>query len=157
MIEGYSPWAALDEGKRYCLIDAVDIVEVYRGMPDIIDGVRDAVGERTLLVIPNVVAEAAGVCKELSGKDWDDLKTLESDIMSSLKALGVQVAFVHLPDDVLAAAVFKQANAEPANHDGVRLSPVDCMLFLCRGTRSQRRRHDRGQGITWCRGDRMRR
>ena len=59
----------------------VNVVEVYRSMPDVIDGVCAIFGKRTLLVMPNAVAESAGVCKGLGGKDWDDLKTLESDIM----------------------------------------------------------------------------
>ena len=130
MIEGYSPWSELDENRRYCLIDTTDIVEVYRSMPDVLDGVRDVIGDRTLLVVPNVVAESAGVCKELSGKDWDDLKTLESDIMSSLKALGVPVEFAHLPEYVLESAEAKHAKAEYANSDGTKLSLIDCML-LC--------------------------
>ena len=130
MIEGYSPWSELGENRRYCLIDTTDIVEVYRSMPDVLDGVRDVIGDRTLLVVPNVVAESAGVCKELSGKDWDDLKTLESDIMSSLKALGVPVEFAHLPEYVLESAEAKHAKAEYANSDGTKLSLIDCML-LC--------------------------
>ena len=130
-MEGYSDWADLDGTCRYCLVDSMDVVDVYRGAPDVIGGVRDAVGDMSLLVIPEVVAESAGVCKDLSGKGWDDLKTLESDIMSGMAAPGVPVAFARLPDGVLAAAALRRANAERANPDGARLSYVDCMLLCC--------------------------
>ena len=132
-------------------MDTMDMVDVYRGSPDVIDGVRDAVGGRSLLVIPDVVAESAGVCKELSGKDWDDLKTLESDIMSSMATPGVPVEFACLPGNVLAAAL-KRANAECANPDYV--PAVACRLHaaLRRGRHRQRRRHDRRQGIARCCG-----
>ena len=72
------------------------------------------------------MAESAGVCKELSGKDWDDLKTLELDIMASMRVLGVPVEFVSLPDEVLAAVASMHGNAKPG---GAKLSPVDKMLF----------------------------
>lgn len=128
-MDGYSYWTDLDGSRRYCLMDTMDVVDVYRGVPDVIDGVRDVAGDRSLLVIPEVVAEAAGVCKELSGKGWADLKTLESDIMSGMAAPGVPVAFARLPADVKAAAALRRANAEYENPDGVWLSLVDCMLF----------------------------
>ena len=72
------------------------------------------------------MAESAGVCKELSGKDWDDLKTLELDIMASMRVLDVPVEFVSLPDEVLAAVASMHGNAKPG---GAKLSPVDKMLF----------------------------
>ena len=126
MIEGYSPWHT-DENKRYCLMDTMDIVVVYRKAPDIMDGVRAVLEGRTLVVIPNVVAESAGVCKELSGKEWDDLKTLESDIEEGVRELGVPVEFAFTPDEVLSEATARHANADP---DGARLSLVDTIL-LC--------------------------
>ena len=128
MMEGHSRRADLDETGRYCLVDAMDVVDVYREAPDVVDGVRDAAGDRSLLVIPGVAAEAAGVCKELSGRGWDDLRTLESEIMSGMAAPGAPVAFAHLPGDVQAAAASRRADAECANPDGARLSPVGCML-----------------------------
>ena len=100
MIEGYSPWHT-DENKRYCLMDTMDIVAVYRKVPDIVEGVSAVLEGRTLVIIPNVVAESAGVCKELSGKEWDDLKTLESDIKEGVRELGVPVEFAFTPDGVL--------------------------------------------------------
>ena len=129
-MEEYSRWTDLDKAGRYCLMDTMDVVDVYRGVPDVIDGVRDAAGDRHLLVIPNVVAKAAGVCKELSGKGWDDLKTLESDIMSGMTAPGVPVAFAHLPDGMQTAAALNCTDAGCVAPGGARLSHVDCML-LC--------------------------
>ena len=126
MIEGYSPWHT-DENKRYCLMDTMDIVAVYRKVPDIVEGVRAVLEGRTLVIIPNVVAESAGVCKELSGKDWDDLKTLESDIVEGVRELGVPVEFAFTPDEVLSEATARHAGADP---DGAGLSLVDTIL-LC--------------------------
>ena len=126
MMEGYSPWH-IDETKRYCLMDTMDVVAVYRKAPDIMDGVRAVLEGRTLVVIPNVVAESAGVCKELSGKEWDDLKTLESDIEEGVRSLGVPIEFAFTPDEVLSEATARHANADP---DGARLSLVDTIL-LC--------------------------
>ena len=103
MIEGYSPWHT-DENKRYCLMDTMDIVAGYRKAPDIMNGVRTVLEGRTLVIIPNVVAESAGVCKELSGKEWDDLKTLESDIKEGVRSLGIPVEFAFTPDEVLSEA-----------------------------------------------------
>ena len=126
MMEGYSPWR-IDETKRYCLMDTMDVVTVYRKAPDIMDGVRAVLEGRTLVVIPNVVAESAGVCKELSGKEWDDLKTLESDIEEGVRSLGVPVEFAFTPDEVLSEATARHANADPG---GTGLSLVDTIL-LC--------------------------
>ena len=126
MIEGYLPWHT-DENKRYCLMDTMDVVTVYRKAPDIMNGVRTVLEGRTLVVIPNVVAESAGVCKELSGKEWDDLKTLESDIEEGVRELGVPVEFAFPPDGVLSEATARHANADP---DGTKLSFVDTIL-LC--------------------------
>ena len=129
-MKGYSSWTDLDGARRYCLMDTMDVVDICRGVPDVVDGVRDAAGSRSLLVIPEVVAESAGVCRELSGKSWDDLKTLESDIVSGMAVPGVPVAFARLPDGVQAAAALRRANATRADPDYSRLSPVGCML-LC--------------------------
>ena len=126
MIEGYLPWHT-DENKRYCLMDTMDIVVVYRKVPDIVEGVRSVLEGRTLVIIPNVVAESAGVCKELSGKEWDDLKTLESDIEEGVRELGVPVEFAFTPDEVLSEATARHSNADP---DGAGLSLVDTIL-LC--------------------------
>ena len=105
-------------------MDAMDAVGACRGAPDVTDGVRGAIGGMSLLVIPNVVAESTGVRKELSGKDWKDLKTPESDVMEGMRALGVPVEFASLPDGVLAAVAFMHANARPGD---AKLSPVDKM------------------------------
>ena len=126
MIEGYSPWHT-DENKRYCLMDTMDIVAVYRKVPDIVEGVRAVLEGITLVIIPNVVAESAGVCKELSGKEWDDLKTLESDIEEGVRELGVPVEFAFPPDGVLSEATARYSNADS---DGAGLSLVDTIL-LC--------------------------
>ena len=91
------------------------------------EGVRTILDGRTLVIIPNVVAESAGVCKELSGKDWDELQTLESDIMEGVRELGVPAEFAFLPDEVESEATARCAGADP---DGARLSLVDTML-LC--------------------------
>ena len=64
--------------------------------------------------------------KGLSGRDWDDLKTLESDTMESIRAIGVPVEFAFLPDGILSAATARRDNA---NHDGAKLSLVDAVLF----------------------------
>ena len=130
MIEGYSPWC-IDENKRYCLMDTMDVVTVYRKAPDIMEGVRTVLEGRTLVIIPNVVAESAGVCKGLSGRDWDDLKTLESDIMKSIRAVGAPVEFAFPPDGILSAVTARRANTD---HDGAKLSLVDAVLF-CIATR----------------------
>ena len=126
MIEGYSPWHT-DENKRYCLMDTMDIVAVYRKVPDIVEGVRAVLEGITLVIIPNAVAESAGVCKELSGKEWDDLKTLESDIEEGVRELGVPVEFAFPPDGVLSEATARYSNADS---DGAGLSLVDTIL-LC--------------------------
>ena len=126
MIEGYSPWHT-DENKRYCLMDTMDIVAVYRKVPDIVEGVRAVLEGTTLVIIPNVVAESAGVCKELSGKEWDDLKTPESDIEEGVRELGVPVGFAFPPDGVLSEATARYSNADS---DGAGLSLVDTIL-LC--------------------------
>ena len=126
MIEGYSPWHT-DENKRYCLMDTMDIVAVYRKVPDIVEGVRAVLEGITLVIIPNVVAESASVCKELSGKEWDDLKTLESDIEEGVRELGVPVEFAFPPDGVLSEATARYSNADS---DGAGLSLVDTIL-LC--------------------------
>ena len=126
MIEGYSPWHT-DENKRYCLMDTMDIVAVYRKVPDIVEGVSAVLEGITLVIIPNVVAESAGVCKELSGKEWDDLKTLESDIEEGVRELGVPVEFAFPPDGVLSEATARYSNADS---DGAGLSLVDTIL-LC--------------------------
>ena len=126
MVEGYSPWHT-DENKRYCLMDTMDIVAVYRKVPDIVEGVRAVLEGIMLVIIPNVVAESAGVCKELSGKEWDDLKTLESDIEEGVRELGVPVEFAFPPDGVLSEATARYSNADS---DGAGLSLVDTIL-LC--------------------------
>ena len=126
MIEGYSPWHT-DENKRYCLMDTMDIVAVYRKVPDIVEGVSAVLEGITPVIIPNVVAESAGVCKELSGKEWDDLKTLESDIEEGVRELGVPVEFAFPPDGVLSEATARYSNADS---DGAGLSLVDTIL-LC--------------------------
>lgn len=130
-MDGYSDWDDLDDACRYCLVDAMDVVDVYRGAPDVIDGVLDAAGDRCLLVIPEVVAESANVCKRLDGRGQDELRALESAIMSGMALLGVRVEFARLSDEVLAAAAacLRRINARCAKPGRVGLSPVDCALF----------------------------
>ena len=54
-MEGYSNWTDLDETRRYCRVGTMSTADVCRDAPDMADGVRDAVGWRALLVIPNVM------------------------------------------------------------------------------------------------------
>ena len=53
----YEPWRSLDPGRRYCLIDAMDLLQVYRRdrrLASMVETVRDG---RTMLLVPGVVDE----------------------------------------------------------------------------------------------------
>ena len=57
----YEPWKLLDSKKRYCLIDTMVLLQIYRRnarLASMVDIVRDG---RMLLLIPDVVDECASV------------------------------------------------------------------------------------------------
>lgn len=57
----YEPWRSLDPGRRYCLIDTMDLLQVYRRdrrLASMVETVRDG---RTMLLVPGVVDECFSV------------------------------------------------------------------------------------------------
>lgn len=57
----YEPWRSLDPGRRYCLIDTMDLLQVYRRdrrLASMVETVRDG---RTMLLVPDVVDECFSV------------------------------------------------------------------------------------------------
>lgn len=57
----YEPWRSLDPGRRYCLIDTMDLLQVYRSdrrLASMVETVRDG---RTMLLVPGVVDECFSV------------------------------------------------------------------------------------------------
>ena len=54
----YEPWQSLDPGKRYCLVDTMDLLPVCRRPASMVEAVRDG---RTMLLVPDMVDECAAV------------------------------------------------------------------------------------------------
>lgn len=57
----YEPWQSPDPGKRYCLVDTMDLLQVCRRdrrFASMVEAVRDG---RTILPVPGVVDECAAV------------------------------------------------------------------------------------------------
>ena len=70
----YEPWKLLDSKKRYCLIDTMVLLQIYRRnarLASMVDIVRDG---RMLLLIPDVVDECASVFHRYK----PDLSSVES-------------------------------------------------------------------------------
>lgn len=57
----YEPWRSLDGGKRYCLVDTMELLEIYRRNARLASMIATVSGGRTLLLIPAVVDECANV------------------------------------------------------------------------------------------------
>ena len=57
----YQPWRSLDGGKRYYLVDTMELLELYRRNTRLASMVVTVGGNRTLLLIPAVVDECARV------------------------------------------------------------------------------------------------
>ena len=64
MAEGhisYESWQTLDDGKRYCIVDTMALLQVYRRdrrLASMVEAVRDG---RTMLLVPEIVDECAAV------------------------------------------------------------------------------------------------
>ena len=129
MMDGYTNYDDLDKNKRYCLVDTMNVADIYYDVPDIADGVRSGVEARTLLLTPEVIAESAGICKKLSGKDWDDLKTIETDIMGCIMDLGMPVVFADISEHIQAKRIFALINPKYVISWESKLSFVDQLLF----------------------------
>ena len=57
----YKPWQSLDSGKRYCLVDTMVLLQIYRRDARLAPMAEAVRGGRTLLLIPGVVDECAAV------------------------------------------------------------------------------------------------
>ena len=126
----YFPWGSLDGNERYCLADTMGLVDLHRGSLDSMQDVREALGDRTMLVIPNVVEEAAKKCMELDDALMTTLDGFESAMVASLDRSGLPFTLTYLPDEAVSAAAAQYAKEEYPNKNGDPLSYVDCIL-LC--------------------------
>ena len=126
----YIPWETLDCNEHYCLADTMGLVDLHRGTLDAMHDVRKALGGRTMLVILDVVEEAAIKCMELGDTPRMTLDEFEDAVVTSLDKSGLPFALVRLPDGVVSAADKQCAKKEYPNKQGDPLSFVDCML-LC--------------------------
>ena len=107
----YKPWHTLDPEKRYCLIDTMALLQIYRRnlrLTAMVDAVR---GDRTLLLIPDVVDE----CFEVFHHNKPDVSLAESTYVSD-EGGGVFELFLG-----------------PATHEDLTVEPqsrneFDCML-----------------------------
>ncbi len=107
----------------------MDVVDIHRGVPDIIDDVRAALDGRTLVVVSDVIWESVGKYKELSDKLWDKQEGILDDFITSIEAIGVPVEWAHLPEGILPVVDAMYAKKEYVNSDGVPLSFEDCYLL----------------------------
>ena len=126
----YFPWESLDRNEHYCMADTMGLVDLHRGTLDSMQDVRGALGDRTMLVIMDVVEETAIKCSDLDNTPLEALVNFEDSVVAGLDRSGLPFALVCLPEDVVSAADAQYAKKEYLNRRGEPLSFVDCLL-LC--------------------------
>ena len=76
----YKEWSRLEPNRRYCLMDTMILLTIYRGFHEITDKVDDVLKDRTLLIIPDVMGEAVSVYEKF---DLGNKRTVRGNFASN--------------------------------------------------------------------------
>lgn len=155
----YEPWQSLDPGRRYCLVDTMVLLQIYRRdarLAAMADAVR---GGRDLLLVPDVVDE----CESVFRRHKPDLPSAESMLVGDgsggvyehifgaapedfaveprlrgdfdrllaevLRGFGMEFAAAVPEPGALDGAGILHAKKMYKNKKGDPLSPVDCLIL----------------------------
>ena len=111
-------------------MDTMILLTIYRGFHEITDKVDAVLKDRTLLIIPDVMDEAAGVYEKV---DLGNKRTVRSNFASTalmrLTRSGRNLETVRPDLGTDDSAMAKFAEKQYVNEEGESLSLVDCVLL----------------------------
>ena len=126
----YKEWSRLEPDRRYCLMDTMILLTIYRGFHEITDKVDAVLKDRTLLIIPDVMDEAVRVYEKF---DLGNKRTVRSNFASNalmhLTRSGRNLETVRPDLGTDDSAMAKFAEKQYVNEEGESLSLVDCVLL----------------------------
>ena len=121
---------SLNPDQRYCIADTMALVDLHRGALDSLDGIRDALDGRSMILIPDVMAEVENKCDVLEAKPTANFEDFEISMFSNLRKLEIPFVMAAVPADIILDAKIQHSKNEYVNRHGQPLSLVDCTL-LC--------------------------
>ena len=131
----YAAWHSLDRSKRYSLVDTMALVDLHRHSLDSGTGMAEAIGDSILIVMPDIMGEAATKCRELGDYSWSALEEFERSVVECLEEFGAPYSMVGPSGDIISDARIQYEKGGYLNRRGDPLSAVDCTL-LCAAARA---------------------
>lgn len=124
-------WSDLDPSKPYCLVDTMVLLTMCDDSGEITANVKGALDGSTMILIPQVLQEAAGVHR----RNDPDRRRVDKNEFAAYALSRVVVRFgtcgIAIPErEAVSAAGLMYAKRKYVNSDNVPLSYIDCLL-LC--------------------------